>query len=701
MTEAELRELGIQVTRLLEERGARREGDELRFRCPKPDHHANGDARWSARWHPEKGVWRCDVSGEGGGTLNLRWLLHMEGGAQGNGPRNPPTPRRHAQRPGKAPRTQARVVQETIYAVRDAAGSLVGEHVRRDLDTGEKVFTWRRNGQPGLGGLKVADLPLYGAHELAAIGPRTTIVLVEGEKTRDALAQRGVCAVGTVTGASGTPSDEVLRELAGYDVVLWTDADVPGRRHMRRISARLAALEIPHRLVDPWPHRTEGRDAADWSGTPEDLRAMLADAPLACAGASWVRLADVEPETVEWLWPGRIPLGKVTLLEGDPDEGKSCVAIDLAARVTRGLAMPMPNTCDPDPARDPAGVVYVTAEDGLADTIRPRLDAAEGDPGRVLAFSLEALPQIDEAGLQTIENAIRACDARLVVLDPLNAFLSERVDTYKDHHIRRALAPLAALAARTGVAVLVIRHLNKSGGQNAKYRGGGSIGIFGAARSALLAAPDPDDPSRKVLALNKHNLSGDVPALGYELLQVDLPAPGDKPITTVRVRWLGPTRYTPQDLLAEQAGEEDRSALDEAMEAIRAIVAKGPVLVKDARATLRAAGVSDRTADRARTRLGVRARPTGYRGAWEWHPPVLLPLGKLLEALANAIAAWVAAPRSSLWRDGETGGTGETDPQEPLVDSQSRQAAQSRQGLTGDEVGESGDSPVPDEEWLP
>src|SRR5262249_27535834 len=142
-------------------------------------------------------------------------------------------------------------------------------------------------------------------------------------------------------------------------------------------------------------------------------------------------------------------------------------------------------TCDP--AGDAEGVVFVTAEDGLADTIRPRLDAAEGDPERVLVFRLDALPQIDEAALQNIENAMRACGARLLVLDPLNAFLPARVATYKDHHIRRALAPLAALAARTGAAVLVIRHLNKSGGQNAKYRGGGSIGIFGAARSALLA----------------------------------------------------------------------------------------------------------------------------------------------------------------------------------------------------------------------
>src|SRR5262249_11475414 len=129
-------------------------------------------------------------------------------------------------------------------------------------------------------------------------------------------------------------------------------------------------------------------------------------------------------------------------------------------------------------------------------------------------------------------------------------------------------------------------------------------------------------------------------------------------------------------------------------------VAKGPVPVKEARARLRGVGISDRTADRARVRLGVQARPTGYQGAWEWHPPVL-PLDSLLEALAHAITAWVTGPHSSPRRDGETGDTDETDPQEARGDSQSRQAAQSRHGVTNDEVGETGDTSVPDEEWLP
>jgi hypothetical protein len=714
MTDAQRAALVDDVIRALEQRGVKRQGAELKFQCFYPEKHEHGDAHWSASFNPVKATWLCRVCRAQGGVLDLAVHLGV-----------PRPPREQGPPPRLADFAQARCL--TLETLHRFSVRPVVEYGRpalqyptsvcidrlKFLDARRPKYRWAKKG---------GRVHWYGWEAALALlrAGVPTLYIVNGEPSVWAGTQARVAAICPCGGEGANPTPAMVRALVSLVVRMEKrkitirivyDADAAGRAGAHRIFQTLKcigrevqALDLATALPD-----LVGGDVDDLHRRVGDagLAAALADLPL--LGVSdppgedpssdstqpWLRLADVEPEAVEWLWPGRIPLGKVTLLEGDPDEGKSCVAIELAARVTRGVAMP--NTCDP--ARDPEGVVFVTAEDGLADTIRPRLDAAGGNPERVLVFPLDALPQIDEEGLQTIEDAIRACGARLLVLDPLNAFLSERVDTYKDHHIRRALAPLAALAARTGAAVLVIRHLNKSGGQNAKYRGGGSIGIFGAARSALLAAPDPDDPSRKVLALNKHNLSSDVPALGYELVEVELSPPGDKPITTVQVRWLGPTRYTPRDLLVEQGGEEDRSGLDEAMEAIRAIVAKGPVPVKDARARLRAAGISDRTADRARARLGVRAHPTGYQGAWEWHPAVL-PLGNLLEALANAIAAWAASPCRPPWRDGETGETGGTDPQESRGESQSRHATQSRQGGTYDETGETGET-GPDEEWLP
>ncbi len=205
-------------------------------------------------------------------------------------------------------------------------------------------------------------------------------------------------------------------------------------------------------------------------------------------------LSDVQPERVRHLWPGRIPLGKLTVVDGDPGLGKTTVLLDIGARLTTDAAMPDGTASDLD---GPAGVVILTAEDGLADTIRPRLDAAGADVSKVVA--LECLVNGDEerslslTDLNAIEAAVQAVDAKLVIIDPLMAFLSSETNSYRDQDMRRVLAPLARLAERLECAIVVIRHLSKGGGANAVYRGGGSIGIIGAARCGLLVAADPDD----------------------------------------------------------------------------------------------------------------------------------------------------------------------------------------------------------------
>src|SRR5215207_5203867 len=231
------------------------------------------------------------------------------------------------------------------------------------------------------------------------------------------------------------------------------------------------------------------------------------------AGGVGILLSDVEPEQVDWLWPGRIPKGKLTVLDGDPGLGKSAATLDLAARVSAGLNLPDDTPCEA------AGAVICSAEDGLADTIRPRLDAAGGDPSRVLSLATVT----DEEGLERpisipedipiIENAIGRVGAVLVIIDPLMAFFGADIDSYKDQNVRRALAALASLGERTGAAIVIVRHLNKSGGKTPIYRGGGSIGIIGAARSGMMVGEDPDDENRRVLAPAKSNLAAPAPSL--------------------------------------------------------------------------------------------------------------------------------------------------------------------------------------------
>lgn len=235
------------------------------------------------------------------------------------------------------------------------------------------------------------------------------------------------------------------------------------------------------------------------------------------------RLADVVAERVEWLWPGRMPRGKLVVLDGDPSVGKSTLALDLAARITTGHPMPGEDLA----MVPPSAVVLMAAEDGLADTIRPRLDAAGADCTRV--HHLDAVPTVDDEGtvrerppvipgdVEAIEALVVATGAVLVIVDVLMAYLSGRSDSHRDQDVRGALAPLVAVAERTGATIVVLRHLTKSPGGAAIYRGGGSIGIVGAARSALLAAVDPDDDTgtRRVLAAIKCNLGPLSAAMGY------------------------------------------------------------------------------------------------------------------------------------------------------------------------------------------
>jgi putative DNA primase/helicase len=610
MTDPKLRALADDLTRLLEQRGARREGEELRFPCPKPEHHANGDAHWSARWHPEKGVWRCDVSGEGAGTLNLRWLLFMNRDASWSEASSPRSQHRRTDRTGHTDGAQRETGR---WPLRDIDGHVVAVHVRLEPghDGRPKDCVWfgADGCTRGLGGQKVSDLPLYGAHELAGADRSARVVLVEGEKARDTLTQHGVMAVGTVTGASGMPADDVLRVLEGWDVVLWTDADKPGRAHMQRISARLAALGIAHRLIDPWPDATDGRDAADFTGTDEEFAALVSEPRLPgnLPAQVGVLLAEVTPEAVRWQWEGRLPFGKLVILEGRPDEGKTTLALDVAARVSTGAAMPLETA-----ERMPRGVVVLTAEDGLADTIRPRLEAAGADLTRIVAAPLDELPTLDEAGLNYIRALVDRVEAGLIVIDPLMAFVPDGLDTHRDHHSRRLLRKFSALAEDTGATVLVLRHLRKGTAVDAKDAGGGSVGFTAAARVVLLAAVDPEDDTRRVLARVKGNLSAPFASLGYRLVGTS---------STVRLEWLGETSHTAAGLLAVPLDAEARAAGAEAVDFLHAYLADGPKGAKDVRRAAREAGIADRTLDRAKARAGVSAYRTGglgKDGSWEW-----------------------------------------------------------------------------------
>ena len=332
-----------------------------------------------------------------------------------------------------------------------------------------------------------------------------------------------------------------------------------------------------------------------------------------------VLASEVKAEPVEWLWPGWVPLNKVTVVDGDPGLGKSTIfEADLAARVSTGR--PMPET----DYKVEGGVIIVNAEDGAGDTIRPRLEAAGADLDRCLILTTipgnggDRLPSIpDDIGL--IREAAERVQARLVVIDPVMAYFGTTINSNSDQQVRRAMGPLKELAEETGAAVVLVRHLNKGGGGKAVYRGGGSIGITGAARSVLLVAKHPEatdpntgkDDGRRVIAVSKSNLGASPQALGYRITDR-----GD----TSAIEWTGKEKLSADDLVSPTtASGEERSALDDAKEFLLRMLADGPVKSTELDEAAGFNGVSGATLKRAKREMRVRAERMGYGQDGGWY----------------------------------------------------------------------------------
>ena len=393
------------------------------------------------------------------------------------------------------------------------------------------------------------------------------------------------------------------------------DGDDAGRKGALDAAAKIISAGCPV-FVAVVP---EGKDVNElyldgWQA--EDFKNLIESAePYGApkSEAPGILLSDVTPEAVDWLWDGYIPHGKIIVSDGDPGLGKSTAALDIAARVSTGRPMP-----DGSAGIEAAGVVILSAEDGLADTIRPRLDAAGADCSKIVAVTAvpdqagEDRPPVIPDDLDVIARAIERVNAKLLIIDPLVAYLSGGIQSNRDQDVRRALHQVANLAEATGVAVLVVRHLNKSGGGNSMYRGGGSIGIIGAARAGFLIASDPDDENRRVMAPIKSNLCKAPSSLAFHLEDCG---------GVARVVWDGASSHSANALLFAAADQEEGDALREAKEILRDILSKGPVAANEAKKQARDAGVSEATLRRAKEALGVGSHKDGMGGGWLWELP--------------------------------------------------------------------------------
>ena len=460
--------------------------------------------------------------------------------------------------------------------------------------------------------------------------------------------------------------DELAAEMLLSE---WSAEEEPGEyaRKLANPLQRITTGSLIHHAerngwVPPWKRNHDGRTRdrertrENGAGTPgkgnHDKPVDEDSPPLG------VLVADVERESVAWLWPGRLALGKLTILDGDPGLGKSTLYCDLAARLTRGTDWP-----DGVPVEEAAGVVIVTTEDGIGDTIRPRLEEAGADVQRVSVVQL--IPEADGPGRVPVlpdDNELlfgecRRIGARLLVVDPLMAHLGSDTNSYRDQDVRRALAPLSEAAERYGVAVVVLRHLNKATGGSALYRGGGSIGIIGAARVGLMAGRDPADENLVVLACSKNNIAARPDSLAFRLVS----SPND-PGTAV-IRWEGTSPLSAEDLC--RPAPSDSPARDEAQDWLEAELEGGPRPAADLYRAAEAAGITEATLKRAKRRLNVeskRVEGAAGDGYWVWElpraekakggnqagkPKVLIPGGEHLSTLSGD--GWPSATPADPW----------------------------------------------------
>lgn len=327
-------------------------------------------------------------------------------------------------------------------------------------------------------------------------------------------------------------------------------------------------------------------------------------------------LADVTPRKVEWLWPGRIPLGMFSLLAGQPGVGKSTIAFSMAAIVSTGSTWPF--TLE---KATPGDVVILTAEDDMACTLSPRLIAAGADLSRIRV--IESVSKFDDEregdfplllseDMRQLHGVLRQySETRLLIFDPLSAYLGVK-DSHRDADVRQVLGPLTEFASEHGVAVLGITHLSKNAAQNAIARFMGSTGIIAAARSAYLATRHDDD---LMLLPVKSNVAPDSGGLTYRVVGKTIK--GD--IETAAIEWTGQTDMGADEVLKEQAEARRSPKLTEAVQFLEDQLRDGPKRQPEIEQDAKAAGISWATVRNAKDHLEIRSSKDRFSGGWKWY----------------------------------------------------------------------------------
>ena len=386
-------------------------------------------------------------------------------------------------------------------------------------------------------------------------------------------------------GVSGKALRQFLSERPDVErVFLCLDADKAGEDACKRLTALLPDTVSVTRIQpcmkdwnDVLVHRAEIPNR-------NYFKSIVLKEPSKPETVKIIRMSDVELTPVDWLWKPYLPFGKLSVLQGNPGEGKTYFAMHLAAACTNGKLLPNMERMEP------FNVIYQTAEDGLGDTVKPRLIEAGADLDRVLV--------IDDSDVQLtlsderIEKAIVENNARLVIIDPIQAYLGADVDMNRANEVRPIFMRLGQVAQRTGCAILLIGHLNKAAGMQSLQRGLGSIDIAAAVRSVMFIGKLKHDPTMRILTHEKSSLAPPGASLAFSL--------GDEG----GFRWVGEYDITADEMLSGIEPQRETKT-QQAKDLICALLAGGKqVLSEDIDKAALERGIPGRTVRDAKRELG-------------------------------------------------------------------------------------------------
>lgn len=309
-----------------------------------------------------------------------------------------------------------------------------------------------------------------------------------------------------------------------------------------------------------------------------------------------INMSDVQAEEIKWLWYPFIAYGKMTIVQGDPGDGKSTLVLNIAAKLSRGERLEPEMNID-----NPVNVIYQTAEDGLADTVKPRLDQAGADCSRIgiIDESEKSLSMIDER----IEKAIIAAEAGLLILDPIQAYLGGGTDMNRANEARELTKRLGGIAERTGCAIVLIGHMNKGSGAKAAYRGMGSIDFFAVARSVMLVGRIEGQPDMRAVIQIKNNLAPFGHPKAFELTQDGF-------------HWIGDYEITADEVLGGMVPKA--SKLEIAKQFLRERSGANVMILSTEIIELAAQeGISKRTLEAAKKELKIDAKKINSRWYWD------------------------------------------------------------------------------------